>query len=95
VVVLGVTVGGWYITQYQPLHETVITVNDTKFDMNYYIKLLKYYGQGQAEYIEFMASEVTRAIEQSELIKQGAMKLDITVSDEEVDEKLESVERVF
>ena len=33
---------GWYIGQYRPLHQTVITVNDTKFDMNYYIRCLNY-----------------------------------------------------
>jgi len=93
VAVIGVMVAGWYINQYQPLHQTVISVNDTKFDMNYYIKMLKYYGQNQpAEYMQFMADEVARAIEQTELIRQGAMKLDITISDEEVDKKLESLD---
>ena len=37
----------WYIPEYKPLHETVIEVNDTKFDMDYYIKMLKYYYYGR------------------------------------------------
>ncbi len=36
----------WYTPEYKPLHETVIEVNDTKFDMNYYIKMLKFYERG-------------------------------------------------
>jgi parvulin-like peptidyl-prolyl isomerase len=83
----------WYISEYKPLHETVIEVNDTKFDMDYYVKMLKYYYYGQGvspEYIESLADEVVKAIEQGELIRQGAMKLGISVSDSEVDETLNS-----
>jgi len=83
----------WYIAEYKPLHETVIEVNDTKFDMNYYIKMLKYYGGGvPIQYMQFVADEVVTVIEQNELIRQGAMSLPtpITVSDGEVDEELES-----
>jgi len=82
VAVLGILGAGWYITQYQPLQQTVIRVNDTEFKMNYYIKMLKYYGEG------YSLDEVVRVIEQVELIKQGAMKLGVTVSDSEVDDEL-------
>ncbi len=81
----------WYIPEYKPLHETVIEVNDTKFDMNYYIKMLKYYGSGMPiQYMQFVADEVVKVIEQNELIRQEAMELGISVSDDEVDEELES-----
>jgi len=91
VTVLGILGAGWYITQYQPLHQTVIKVNDTEFDMNYYIKMLKHYGQGQtSQYIQYVADEIARVIEQNELIRQGAGELGITVSNEEVDEELKS-----
>lgn len=81
----------WYIPEYKPLHETVIEVNDTKFDMNYYIKMLKYYGSGMPiQYMQFVADEVVKVIEQNELIRQGAMELGISVSDDEVDEELKS-----
>ena len=81
----------WYIPEYKPLHETVIEVNDTKFDMNYYIKMLKIYGEGQPSYIMYyLADEVVGYIEQNELIRQEAMELGISVSDNEVDEELES-----
>jgi len=93
--VLGVIGSGvynrWYIPEYKPLHETVIEVNDTKFDMNYYIKMLKIYGEGQPSYIMYyLADEVVGYIEQNELIRQEAMELGISVSDDEVDEELES-----
>ncbi len=82
VAVLGILGTGWYITQYQPLQQTVIRVNDTEFNMNYYIKMLKYYGEGHS------LDDVVAVIEQVELIKQGAMKLGVTVSDSEVDDEL-------
>ena len=85
-----VTVGaGWYITQYQPLHKTVITVNDTSFNMNYYIKMLKCYGRGQPiDFLFYLADEMVTIIEQNELIRQGALKLGISVSNDEVDQEL-------
>ncbi len=82
---------GWYINQYRPLHQTVIRVNDTEFDMNYYIKMLKYYGEGMpATYMYSLAGEVVKVIEQNEIVKQGAMELGVSVSDSEVDNKLNS-----
>ena len=89
-----ITVGaGWYFTQYRPLHETVITVNDTSFNMNYYINTLKLFGQEQPSYyIYYWADEAVRIIEENELIRQGAMKpeIGITISDDEVDEELKN-----
>jgi len=89
--VLGYLGYGVYTKVYQPLHETVITVNDASFDMNYYINTLKYYGQGQpTQYVQLLADEVVRVIQQNELIRQGAEKLGISVSNDEVDEELKS-----
>ena len=86
VVVLGV---GWYISEYRPLHQTAIRVNDTEFDMSYYIKRLQFYGAGQsAIYMYAVANEVEGIIERDELIRQAAVKLGISVSDSEVDEEL-------
>ena len=86
--VLGIVAAGWYINQYQPLHQTVIRVNNTEFNMDYYIKMLKYYGRGQSpSYLSYLADEVVRVIEQHELIRQEAMELGISVSDDEVDDE--------
>jgi len=86
-VVVGV---GWYINEYRPLHQTVIRVNDTEFDMNYFIKRLKFYGAGQSIfYLYAVADDMETIIKQDELIRQAAMKLGISVSDSEVNEAFE------
>ena len=89
VTVLGILGAGWYINQYQPLQQTVIRVNDTEFNMNYYVKMLKYYGEGYSINTMYnLADEMVRVIEEMELVKQGAVKLGVTVSDSEVDDEL-------
>ncbi len=86
--VLVIVGAGWYIGQYRPLHQTVIRVNDTEFDMNYYIRMLKFYEGGQSTF--FLADEVVRIIERNELVRQEVGKLGISVSDDAVDEELKS-----
>lgn len=82
---------GWYTNQYKPMHQTVIRVNDTEFNMSYYIKMLKYYGGSQpSSYMSYLADEVVKAIEQNELMRQEAMELGISVSNEEVDDERKS-----
>ncbi len=91
VAILGIVGVGWYVGQYQPLRQTVIKVNDTKFDMNYYIKMLKYYGGGQPSYyMDVLADDVVKLIGRNELVRQGAMELGISVDNKEVDEELKS-----
>jgi len=59
--------------------------------MNYYVKMLGYYGKGQPDYYLYaVADELTKVIQRNELIRQGAEKLGISVSDELVDKELES-----
>ncbi len=86
--VLGIVGAGWYLNQYQPRHETVIRVNEVKFDMAYYINALKFYGEGQPP--QFIVDVVETQIEQNELVRQGAMELGISISNEEIDEELKS-----
>ena len=87
-VVIGV---GWYFGYYQPLHQVVVRVNSTEFNMDYYIKILKFYGQGwPVQYMDVLADEVVMIIGRNELIRKGTLRLGITVSDKEVDEKLKS-----
>ena len=91
VVVLGVVGAGWYISQYQPLHQTVISVNDTEVNMDYYVKALEFYGGSQPSYYLYsIAGEVVTVIQRNELIRQGALELGISVSRDEVDEELKS-----
>ena len=83
-----VTGRGFYITYYQPMHETVIRVNDTEFNMGYYIKMLELSGRGQPDYLPYLADQVVTDIERNELIRQGAEDLGIVASNSEVDEML-------
>jgi parvulin-like peptidyl-prolyl isomerase len=67
-------------------------VNDTTFKMDYYVKTLKFFGQGQPSYVvSSLAEQVVVIIQRNELIKQGAMKqLGISISQDEVDEERKS-----
>ena len=80
-----IVVLGWYLYEFRPLHQTVIRVNDTKYNAGYYVDALKIISTGQSpEYISNVAASLAREIEQNELLKQGAWKLGITVDDDEV-----------
>lgn len=88
--VLVIVGSGWYISQYRPLHETVIRVNGTEFNMDYYIKTLRFFGEGQPSvYVRSLTDQVTRIIQRNELVRQAAeSKLGISVSQQEIDEEL-------
>jgi parvulin-like peptidyl-prolyl isomerase len=91
VAVLGVMGVGWYLGWYQPLRETVIRVNDTEFNMDYYVKALEFHLQGQSgQMVQFLINSVAQSIQQNELIRQETLKLGITIDDETVDQELES-----
>jgi len=62
VAILGIVGVPWYLNQYQPLHQTVIRVNDTEFNMKYYVQMLRLYGTEQP-------TDVVKDIEQNELIR--------------------------
>lgn len=80
----------WYLPEYKPLHQTVVEVNNTRFNMDYFIKALEYYSGGQSQYIQYLVEPVAEAIQRNELIRQAALKLGISVSNKEVDQELKS-----
>jgi hypothetical protein len=80
----------WYAPKYKPLHETVIEVNGTKFNMQYCIDTLKFQLGDYYYYAEYYFDYAVETIEQNELIKQEAEELGFTVSDAEVEEVIES-----
>jgi parvulin-like peptidyl-prolyl isomerase len=94
VAVLLLVGSGWYMNQYKPLHVTVVKVNDTDYDMNYYIDMLAYYGMalGDPSYIPYIGDQVVQAIEQNQLIKEAVDKINndpntktkIVVTDDEI-----------
>lgn len=88
VVVLTVLVG-WLLEDYLPMHQTVIRVNDTEFNMKYYIDALAVSLAGEpVENILPQAAGVAREIERNELIRQEALTIQISVSDDEAKETL-------
>ncbi len=81
----------WYVPQQKPLKETVIEVNDTSFNMAYYIDTLKYRLTGiSPQMVMYYLDIVVQGIQQNELVRQEALELGITVSDAEVDEEINS-----
>ncbi|MBI2861167.1 MAG: peptidylprolyl isomerase [Chloroflexi bacterium] len=87
VVILALT--GWYLNSYRPFHQTALKVNDVKFSMGYYADMLRAVSQGQPpENLRFMADAVVRDIQRTELIRQGAAGLGVTVSDKEIRDRL-------
>jgi len=90
---------GWYVSDVKPLKETVIKVNDTEFNMDYYTKTLKYqvlqmesYGmEVDISQMSYLASSAVTAIQTNELVRQEAQALGFTVSDDEVKAKMDEV----
>ncbi|MBL7210151.1 MAG: peptidylprolyl isomerase, partial [Dehalococcoidia bacterium] len=73
----------------KPLSQPVAKVNDTIFDMDYYIKALELFAQGKdAATLSAATDRVIEAIENSELIRQGATDLGIKTSSDEIDSRL-------
>lgn len=84
---------GWFFGDYQPRQETAIKVNGTEFSMQHYVDVLKLQSQGQSpEYVQAVADITVTNIEQNEILRQGALDLGVTVSDEEIKEELEERE---
>jgi hypothetical protein len=92
--VIGVGVyQGWYVSKYKPLHEVVIEVNDSQFNMEYFVKMVDFYSQNMStDLIPYMASYVVTLIERNELVYQEATALGVTVSDEAIEEWLANYE---
>jgi len=96
IAVIGIVSAGlyyqWYLPNVKPLGETVTEVNGIKFSMDYYIKALKFQvGDQYTQYVQYFLDPVVESIQQDELIRQGALELGISVSDDEVDEELKSL----
>ena len=87
---IGIVGYGYYDTKVKPFNEPAIKVNDTTFDMGYFIEMLRLYGKGQDPYRVYeMADQVMTAIERDEVIRQGSSSLGIKVDPKEIEEELE------
>lgn len=91
--ILGYVGYSYYNSQIKPLRETVIEVNDSSFNMDYYVKTLNVYTKGMESYqVYYWADWAATRIAQDELIRQGANSLGISVEAQEIDEKIEENE---
>jgi parvulin-like peptidyl-prolyl isomerase len=83
---------GYYDQQFKPLHQPVAKINDTVFDMDYYIKSLEFYSQGKDSTETWkVADEVISVIGSIELIKEVSADLGFGVNTDEVDSGLKSL----
>jgi parvulin-like peptidyl-prolyl isomerase len=88
---------GWYVPDVKPLGETVLRVNDTEFSMDYYIKTLKYqiiqlenYGiDVDISQVGYLADSTVVVIQTNELMFREARALGITISDEEIEARMD------
>lgn len=72
------------------MNQTVMRVNDTKFNMNYFVKAIEFYRGGQPiPNMYLFADEVVKVIERNELVRQKAESmLGVSVSNSEVGKEL-------
>jgi hypothetical protein len=94
-VVVGLVGAGmyeWYKDDYQPMHEIVVDVNGTEFDMEYYIDMLTYVSGDYYQYASYFTSYALQYIEYYELVRQGAEELGITVTEAEITAEIEENE---
>lgn len=91
--ILGYVGYGYYANEVKPLHQPAIRVNDTVFNMDYYIKALRVYGRGQEPtQLSAMANIVIGGIQGNELVRQGADGLGISIGAEEIDKELKRLD---
>jgi len=90
VIVFGLVGYGYYSEQVMPYQKTVIKVNDKSFDMDYYIKMLDIYSKGQtSDILKGFVDITANAIQQSEIIREKASELYVSVTDDEVNKGIE------
>jgi hypothetical protein len=88
-VAIAMAVYGFYDSQYKPYHETLIEVNDSKVDMDYYLTMMQLYLKDADEtQIETIARAIPGAIINNLLIIQRAPDLGFTVSQDEINKEI-------
>ncbi len=82
---------GWFVADYLPMHQTAVVVNGTEFNMQYYIDVLKLTLKGQRpEYAEYLAQATLQTIKQNELMRQGALSLQIYVTSDNISKEIKA-----
>jgi parvulin-like peptidyl-prolyl isomerase len=76
----------WYIPEIKPLDKIVTEVNGTQFKVSYLVDNLEFQLGGQStEYISYFLDAVLQNIQRNELVRQRALALGITASDQEIE----------
>ena len=93
IVITVVLVGYWSYDNYLgKWHKTVAMVNETTLDMDYYVKMLRFYSRNPNLTVDTVTypSQVLTIMEDNELILQGAPVLDIEVTPDDIDNEIEN-----
>lgn len=87
--VIGFVGYGFYSSEVMPLHQPAIRVNGTVFDMGYLVEMLSIYAKSQGTAnLGSMVDVAVKITQQNELIRQGALKLGVSVGVKEVNEEI-------
>lgn len=86
-----IVVIGWFLSEYRPMNQNIIKVNDTEFNTKYLIDYVKMAqmekpNQDPGALIDGAVSDII----QSELIRQAAAAIGITVTDDDAEKLLEN-----
>ena len=94
VAIVAVICTGFYVAKYKPMHQTVLKIGDTEYDMDYMITAMssviatyQSYGlEPNVSNVSGYASSAVQTIESNYLLVEGASKLEppVTVSDDDV-----------
>jgi hypothetical protein len=84
-VIILTIVSGWFKEEFLPLHRTMLKVNDVEFNVAYYIDVMKVIRTNDSTKSSAqVAQEAGQLITEGEIVRQGAEKLGITVSKDEI-----------
>ena len=90
---VGIISYGYYVTRIKPWHQPIVRVNDTVFDMEYFVGMLRLWGVGEnpSAGVEAGQQRVAEMIS-NELMRQGAEKqFGIVASQESVGGKIREI----
>jgi foldase protein PrsA len=93
IAIIVILVSYWSYDSYIAVwHRPVAKVNETTLDMDYYVKMLRFYSRNPELTIDtsIYPSQVLRVLEDNELILQFAPDLDINVTSDEIMEEIKS-----
>jgi len=92
VLILSLVVYWSYDNYVASWRQPVVKVNDVTLDMNYFVKMLRFYARNPDITVDTFTYpyQVLQVIEDNELIQQGAPGLNIQVTPDEITEEIQS-----